>query len=55
LAKISVSFDVYSARFSTGTAQSSTKDTGFPSSFIDIMMLRPAVRVSLIAACSFGS
>ena len=26
-----------------------------PSSFIDIMMLRPAVRTSVIAACSSGS
>ena len=26
-----------------------------PSSFIDIMMLRPAVRISVIAACSLGS
>src|SRR5258707_861495 len=55
LAKMSVSLEVYSARCSSGTAQSSTKETGFPSSFIDIMMLRAAVRVSPMAACSFGS
>ena len=51
----SVSRAVYSARCSSGTAQSSTKEIGFPSSFIDIMMLRPEVRTSAIAACSFGS
>jgi hypothetical protein len=32
------------------TAQSSMKETGFPSPFIDIMMLRPASRTSAIAA-----
>ena len=37
---------VYSARCSSGTAQSSMKDTGLPSPFIDIMMLRPALRTS---------
>ena len=46
---------VYSARCSSGTAQSSTKETGLPASFIDIMMLRPAVRISVIAVCSLGS
>ncbi len=40
----SVSRAVYSARCSSGTAQSSMKDTGFPSPFMDIMMLRPALR-----------
>src|SRR6516225_10026473 len=48
-------FEVYSARCDSGTAQSSTKETGLPSSFIDIIMLRPAVRISVTAACSFGS
>ena len=37
---------VYSARCSSGTAQSSMKDTGLPSPFIDIMMFRPALRTS---------
>ena len=46
---------MYSARCSSGTAQSSTKETGFPSSFIDIMMLRPEVRTSVIAVCKLGS
>src|SRR5215468_6247282 len=55
LAKMSVSFEVYSARRDSGTAQSSTKETGLPSSFIDIMMLRPAVRTSAMPACSLGS
>ena len=41
---------VYSARCSSGTAQSSMKDTGFPSPFIDIMMLRPALRTSQSSA-----
>ena len=38
-----VSRSVYSARSSSGTAQSSMKETGFPSPFIDIMMLRPCL------------
>src|SRR5262245_59188169 len=37
---------VYSARCSSGTAQSSMKETGFPSPFIDIMMFKPALRTS---------
>ena len=41
-----VSRSVYSARSSSATAQSSMKETGFPSPFIDIMMLRPALRTS---------
>ena len=50
-AKSAVSRSVKSARSSSGTAQSSTKETGFPSLFIDIMMLRPWVRTSVILAC----
>ncbi len=46
---------VYSARSISGTAQSSTKETGFPCSFIDIMMLSPEVRTSEIAVWSEGS
>src|SRR3546814_9132554 len=46
--KISVRRRVYSARSVSWTAQSSTKDTGFPSDFIDIMMLRPCLRTSQI-------
>ena len=46
---------VYSARCSSGTAQSSRRRPVFPASFMDIMMLRPAVRISLMAVCSFGS
>ena len=38
-----VSCSVYSARCSSGTAQSSMNDTGLPSPFIDIMMLRPGL------------
>ena len=46
---------VYSARCSSGTAQSSMKDTGLPSPLIDIMMLRPALRTSHSAFCCFSS
>ena len=53
--KISVSFAVYSARCSSGTAQSSTKETGLPASFIDIITLRPAARTSPIAVCNVAS
>jgi FAD/FMN-containing dehydrogenase len=47
--------DVFERNGTSGTAQSSTNEIGLPASFIDIMMLRPAVRNSVIAACSFGS
>src|SRR3979490_877538 len=46
---------VYSARFSSGTAQSSMNETGLPSPFIDIMMLRPALRTSQSAFCLTAS
>ena len=46
---------VYSARCSSGTAQSSMKETGLPSPFIDIMMLRPALRTSQSAFCCVAS
>ena len=46
---------VYSARSSSRTAQSSTNETGFPSPFIDIMMLRPALRTSHTARWNAGS
>ena len=46
LAKVSVSASVYSARCSSGTAQSSMKLTGFPSPLRLIMMLSPALRTS---------
>ncbi|MNS72719.1 hypothetical protein D3C72_1061390 [compost metagenome] len=44
--KTSVSREVYAARCSSGTAQSSMKDTGLPSPFMLIMMFRPALRTS---------
>ena len=46
---------VYSARCSSGTAQSSMKDTGLPSPFIDIMMFSPALRTSQTAFCCGAS
>ena len=48
----SVSASVYSARCSSGTAQSSMKLTGLPSPFRLIMMLRPALRTSHSAFCA---
>ncbi|MNT21995.1 hypothetical protein D3C72_1573590 [compost metagenome] len=45
-ANTSVSASVYSARCSSGTAQSSMKLTGLPSPLRLIMMLRPALRTS---------
>ena len=45
-ANTSVSASVYSARCSSGTAQSSMKLTGLPSPFRLIMMLSPALRTS---------
>ena len=53
--KSAVRRSVKSARSSRWTAQSSTNETGFPSDFIDIMMLRPWVRTSVIFACSAWS
>src|SRR5205807_1341881 len=50
-----VSRSVYSARCSRGTAQSSMKDTGLPSPFIDIMMFSPALRISHTAFCRGAS
>ena len=41
---------VYSARCSSGTAQSSTTDTGFASPFIELMMFKPAERTDHISA-----
>ena len=52
LANTCVSLSVYSARCSSGTAQSSMNDTGLPSPFIDIMMLRPAFLTSHTSLCS---
>ena len=50
-----VSRSVNSARCGSGTAQSSMNDTGFPSPFIDIMMLRPALRTAVISAWDAAS
>ncbi len=44
--KTRVSRSTYSARCGSGTAQSSMNETGFPSPFMLIMMLRPALRTS---------
>src|SRR5881396_3525082 len=55
LRKTCVSESVYSARFSSGTAQSSMKETGLPSPFIDIMMLRPAFLTSHTSRWSAAS
>ena len=46
---------VNSARSCSGTAQSSMKETGFPSPFIDIMMFNPALRTAVMSACDCGS
>ena len=46
---------VYSARSANSTAQSSMQETGFPSPFIDIMMLSPDFRTSQISSCNTGS
>jgi hypothetical protein len=54
-AKTSVRLLVYSARCSSGTAQSSMKDTGLPSPRMLIMMFRPALRTSHSAFCSPAS
>ena len=51
----SVSASVYSARCSSGTAQSSMKLTGLPSPFRLIMMLRPALRTSHRFFCGASS
>jgi hypothetical protein len=51
-ANTSVSASVYSARCSSGTAQSSMKLTGLPSPLRLIMMLRPALRTSHSAFCA---
>jgi hypothetical protein len=50
-----VSASVYSARCSSGTAQSSMNETGLPSPFIDIMMFSPAFLTSQISRCSPAS
>ena len=50
-----VSASVYSARCSSGTAQSSMKLTGLPSPRRLIMMLRPALRTSHKAFCGASS
>ncbi len=55
LANTCVRRSTYSARCSSGTAQSSMKDTGFPSPFMLIMMLSPALRTSQSAFCGPGS
>ena len=55
LAKTSVRRSVYSARCSSGTAQSSMKLTGLPSPLRLIMMLRPALRTSHRSFCAASS
>ena len=50
-----VSASVYSARCSSGTAQSSMKLTGLPSPLRLIMMLRPALRTSHRFFCGASS
>ena len=50
-----VSRSVNSARSPSGTAQSSMKETGFPSPFIDIMMFSPALRTAVMSAWDFAS
>ena len=50
-----VSASVYSARHSSGTAQSSMKLTGLPSPLRLIMMLRPALRTSHRFFCGASS
>jgi hypothetical protein len=50
-----VSESVYSARCSSGTAQSSMKLTGLPSPLRLIMMLRPALRTSHRFFCAVSS
>ncbi len=54
-ANTSVSASVYSARCSSGTAQSSMKLTGLPSPLRLIMMLRPALRTSHRFFCGASS
>ena len=46
---------VNSARSDSGTAQSSMNEIGFPSPFIDIMMLSPALRTAVISAWDAAS
>ena len=53
--KTSVRPSVYSARCSSGTAQSSIKLTGLPSPFRLIMMFRPALRTSHRFFCGASS
>ena len=55
LRNTSVNLSIYSARCSRGTAQSSMKDTGFPSPFIDMTMLSPALRTDQISCWNPGS
>ncbi len=54
-AKTCVNRSTYSARCSSGTAQSSMNDTGLPSPFKLIMMLSPALRTSHSARCAPAS
>ena len=54
-ANTSVSASVYSAKWTSGTAQSSMKLTGLPSPFKLIMMFRPALRTSHKAFCGASS
>ena len=54
-ANTSVRLAVYSARLSSGTAQSSMKLTGLPSPFKLIMMLSPALRTSHKFFCGASS
>ncbi len=54
-ANTSVNASVYSARRSSGTAQSSMKLTGLPSPFRLIMMFRPALRTSHRFFCGASS
>jgi hypothetical protein len=55
LRKTCVSASVYSARCSSGTAQSSMKLTGLPSPLRLIMMFRPALRTSHRFFCGASS
>ena len=55
LRNTSVRRSTYSARCASGTAQSSMNDTGLPSPFMLIMMLRPALRTSHSAFCAPAS
>ena len=55
LRNTSLNRSTYSARCSSGTAQSSMNDTGLPSPRMLIMMLRPALRTSHSAFCAPAS